>query len=224
MTHTQEIQTFQTLPEQINWEHDQAQHAARSALDHALKAGELLIQAKQQCAYGEWLLWVNQNCQFAERTARLYMQLARRRECYSEPEWQRVADLPLREAVKCLGQEPSQTLAKEDAGEDERIKRAQQQIHVLQLALKEAVTVEDYVAIINETEEVEDCMYKIKINNLIKLGNILNKIKEMPPWQRTICEMILEGGESARAARQALDEWMQELKQEQGCEQREVSA
>ncbi len=224
MTHIREMQTFQALAEQINWEHDQAQHAARSALEHALKAGELLLQAKQQCPYGEWYLWVKQHCQFADRTARLYMQLAKERAFFSEPEWQRVADLPLREAIQCLRPEPSQALAKEDAGEDERIKRAQQQIRILQLALKEAVTVEDYVAIINEAEEVEDCMYKIYINNLTKLGKILNEIKEMPPGQRTLCEMILEGGESAQAALQALNESIQGDEQEQGCEPQGVQA
>ena len=67
----------------------------QSAVAHAIRAGELLIEAKAQVRHGEWMPWLEANCPLGEREARNYMRLARNR--------QRVADLPtVREAVKQL--------------------------------------------------------------------------------------------------------------------------
>ena len=69
----------------------------RSAVAHAIQAGELLIEAKAQVAHGEWLPWLEANCPLSERQARNYMRLARNR--------QRVADLPtIRNAVALLAE------------------------------------------------------------------------------------------------------------------------
>lgn len=65
------------------------------AIHHAIRAGELLIEAKAQVRHGEWGPWLKENFPASERTARLYMRLARER--------QLVADLPtLREAIDTL--------------------------------------------------------------------------------------------------------------------------
>ena len=40
------------LAEKINDEHRAAETAARTALEHATRAGDLLIQAKGQCEHG----------------------------------------------------------------------------------------------------------------------------------------------------------------------------
>jgi len=47
-----------SLAAKINREHNLAEQMAKAAIKHALKAGELLIQAKAQCGHGEWLSWV----------------------------------------------------------------------------------------------------------------------------------------------------------------------
>jgi hypothetical protein len=222
--HTQEIQTLQTLPEQINREHQQAEQAARSALTHALKAGELLLQAKQQCAYGDWQAWIQQHCQFAERTARLYMQLARETAFCTEPEWQRVADLPLRQALKCLVPPPSLDLEAEGRALDDRLKRCKQQQRLLELAYESAQTIEDYHAVSVAAEELVAAGHEIKIRALTALGTILNDVREAPPWQQAIFKIIRKGGESAQAAFQAIDERIQELEQEEICGQPEGQA
>jgi hypothetical protein len=60
-----------------------------------------LIKAKDQLGHGEWLPWLGDHCQVPERTAQLYMRLARH-----APELERksatVADLSLREAAGLL--------------------------------------------------------------------------------------------------------------------------
>jgi hypothetical protein len=66
------------LAGQINAEHQQAESALRTGLEHARRAGELLLQAKQQCRHGEWLPWLEANAHFTVRTAQGYMRVARR--------------------------------------------------------------------------------------------------------------------------------------------------
>ena len=54
--------------------------AVRSSLDHALRVGDLLIEAQQGVRHGEWENWVERNCRMSERTAQDYMRIARHRE------------------------------------------------------------------------------------------------------------------------------------------------
>jgi len=91
------VESLPTLAEQINAEHQKWEAAARDALGHALKVGELLIEAKAQVTHGEWGAWVDENCAFSQRTAQLYMQVAREIEKSAT-----VADLTLSDAAKLL--------------------------------------------------------------------------------------------------------------------------
>ena len=77
-------------------EHEAAQDAARSAVLHAIRCGELLIEAKDSMPHGQFGSFCRQ-LPFAERTARAYMQLAR----LDEEKRQRVADsMSLRAALR----------------------------------------------------------------------------------------------------------------------------
>ena len=57
--------------------HDGAQHAARMSLEHAAKAGALLLEAKAAVPHGQWRDWMRSNITFSEPTAQIYMRLAR---------------------------------------------------------------------------------------------------------------------------------------------------
>jgi hypothetical protein len=85
------------LAARIRAEHEEALRHVERGLVHALRAGELLIEAKTQLAHGQWLPWLRKHCRVGARTAQVYMQLVR-----LVPNAQRVADLPLRTAVKHL--------------------------------------------------------------------------------------------------------------------------
>ena len=50
-----------SLASDINREHQFAFGKAREALEHARRAGELLIQAKAGVPHGEWLPWLAAN-------------------------------------------------------------------------------------------------------------------------------------------------------------------
>src|SRR6266536_3535382 len=47
---------------------------------HRMSAGDLLIEAKAQVPHGEWLPWLESNLAMSDRSARVWMQLAKGRE------------------------------------------------------------------------------------------------------------------------------------------------
>jgi Protein of unknown function (DUF3102) len=83
------------LAVEINRQHAQAAAALAAGTAHAIRAGELLIEAKAKVGHGGWAKWQRDNLSFSSRTAQVYMQLAR-----LEPQKRNaVADLALRRAV-----------------------------------------------------------------------------------------------------------------------------
>lgn len=97
------------LADVIAVEHRQAEKAARKALDHALAAGDALLEAKGCVAHGEWAHWLSQHVPaISGRTAQLYMKLARHRD---ELNPQRVADLSLRQAERLVRRRVAATRA-----------------------------------------------------------------------------------------------------------------
>lgn len=95
------------LATRINEEHAKCEVAARTAIDHAIKVGRLLLEAKDQVAHGEWGEWVEKHCAFSQRSAQGYMRVARR-----APELggnaQRVAPLSLRQGLALISEPKDQ--------------------------------------------------------------------------------------------------------------------
>lgn len=100
------IPSLADIAVKINAETTAAETSARSAMQHALAAGALLVQAKALVAHGEWQQWVEANCTIAIRTASAYMRLATRIETLPDLERQRVADLPVRDAIRAISTSP----------------------------------------------------------------------------------------------------------------------
>jgi Protein of unknown function (DUF3102) len=90
-----------------------ARNAAKRGAEHALAAGDLLLEAKAQLAHGQWLPWLRDHCEISNRTARLYMRLARNRQAI-ESEIGNVADLTLRSAVEAIAPASNYRDLKED--------------------------------------------------------------------------------------------------------------
>ncbi len=87
------------LANQINSEHQACHFAMRESIKHAVRAGELLVEAKMGLPHGQWASWLDANCDFSDRTARAYMRLAKELPKLHEANRQRVAEMPLREAL-----------------------------------------------------------------------------------------------------------------------------
>ena len=64
------------LAARIKAEHEATAIAMRRGVEHAMAAGDLLLEAKAQLKHGAWLPWLAAHCHIPERTARLYMRLA----------------------------------------------------------------------------------------------------------------------------------------------------
>ncbi len=62
----------------INEAHRLAQESAETAIEYAIRCGRLLTEKKKTLGHGEWMSWVDRNCEFSERQARRYMQAAKR--------------------------------------------------------------------------------------------------------------------------------------------------
>jgi hypothetical protein len=92
------------LAKQINQEHNECESAFKAGVQHALNAGELLIQAKALCHHGEWGRWLKDNCQFSERTAQAYMRVARELPGLDGDKAQRVAEMSFRETLALLAE------------------------------------------------------------------------------------------------------------------------
>jgi hypothetical protein len=91
------------LAAQINAAHDEVIGSMRRTVEHAIKAGNLLLQAKADPEigrHGKWLEWVCANCKFGERTAQLYMRLAQEPALGSKTK--SISDLTMTDAIKLL--------------------------------------------------------------------------------------------------------------------------
>jgi Protein of unknown function (DUF3102) len=87
------------LAAEIRKAHADVQDAAKTATQRAIEAGHALIEAKSLVKHGEWLSWLKSNVDLSARTAQAYMRLA---ESQAEPNTQRVAHLPVREALRAI--------------------------------------------------------------------------------------------------------------------------
>jgi hypothetical protein len=67
------------LAARIRAEHEAAGGALKRSLQHAMAAGELLLEAKVQLKHGQWLPWL-ESCGISERTAQRYIRLVHNRE------------------------------------------------------------------------------------------------------------------------------------------------
>jgi hypothetical protein len=89
------------LAARIRQEHAATAEALQRGVEHAMAAGDLLLEAKAQLKHGLWLPWLAEHCQMSERTAQLYMRVAKNRATI-EAKAQRVADLTLNQAAALL--------------------------------------------------------------------------------------------------------------------------
>ncbi len=90
------------LAARIVTEHRAVSTALKDSVRHAIAAGELLIEAKNQVPHGGWLPWLHEHCTMSERTAQLYMRVAKNRTEIENQIRNDVADLSFNEAAAML--------------------------------------------------------------------------------------------------------------------------
>src|SRR5271165_5330168 len=90
------------LAARIRAEHEAVSVALKESVRHAIAAGELLIEAKRKLGHGQWLPWLRDHCTISERTAQLYMRVAKNRAEIENQMRSGVADLSLNEVAALL--------------------------------------------------------------------------------------------------------------------------
>jgi Protein of unknown function (DUF3102) len=90
------------LAARIRAEHEAAGGALKRSLQHAIAAGELLLEAKAQLKHGQWLPWLSEHCELSERSAQLYIRIAKNRTTIEEQMRNGVADLTMNQAAALM--------------------------------------------------------------------------------------------------------------------------
>jgi hypothetical protein len=101
-TATARSNSLADLAHRIKVEHTAVADALKDSVRHAIAAGELLVEAKAQVPHGGWMPWLKDNCEISDRTARLYMQVAKNRATVEKQIGNDVADLTLTEAAALI--------------------------------------------------------------------------------------------------------------------------
>jgi hypothetical protein len=89
------------LGAQVKAQHEASVAASKRVVEHAMVAGDLLIEAKAQLEHGEWLPWLRDQCGISARTAQRYVRLAENRSVI-EAKYDTVSYLTLRAALELL--------------------------------------------------------------------------------------------------------------------------
>jgi len=115
------------LAKKIEGHHTAVYQALGYALDRAMKAGDVLNEAKSLVKHGEWLDWLKENISFSQTQAGKYMKLANNRPQVEQMAATKFAlgeNLPINEAVAYLAKprpkpEPEEDEPEEEEDEDE---------------------------------------------------------------------------------------------------------
>jgi hypothetical protein len=97
-----QLERLDTLAEQINEEHRKVEAAMANTLQHARRAGKLLLEAKERTHHGEWLSWLEANFKGSARAAQMYMRVHSRWPDI-EANTKSVSDLTLTGALGAIG-------------------------------------------------------------------------------------------------------------------------
>jgi hypothetical protein len=109
----QDGRTIERLAVEIEAHHQSAYRLAAGAVDHALRCGDLLIEAKGRVKHGEWLPWLRSVTTISIRQAQNYMRLAKNRTEIEAAKTQRLSYLPIRDAIALLTEPGGEELVAE---------------------------------------------------------------------------------------------------------------
>jgi hypothetical protein len=122
--------TDEELPAKTKAAHEACQRYQKSAVDHALKAGNMLVEARNRKLFRHgnekskdntpsFKEYVEDRCGIPERTARRYETLVRHRKLWpDENESATLADLGVVGLERCINKELAKERLHQDAGDD----------------------------------------------------------------------------------------------------------
>lgn len=93
------------LVRKIKGELKECEKHSRLAVEHMLRLGDLLVQAKKTLGHGEFYPWLKQKCDLGQRQAQRYMKVARHREIVEKANASRATHLSLTAALAAIEKE-----------------------------------------------------------------------------------------------------------------------
>lgn len=194
------------LATRINGAHRRCEDAARSAVQYAVEAGGLLIEAKSLHEHGSWTKWIEENCEFSLRTAQVYMFIAREFPKLPEEKAQRAASLSIRAAHR---------LIKAEVGQQHKLKLVEQ-TELPPPMLKPPPTGGRKMLVL-QNRKGHKFLVGIGPNDAgIKLAGRVEQLKQMPryeEWKADIEGMRAE----AKRLREEADNLEKQARDDAGC-------
>jgi hypothetical protein len=192
----QPVENLEALAGRINAEHEAVTAAAVSALEHARRAGEMLLEARARCPHGTWLLWLATNVRCSQRTAYNYIQIAE--------SWDKLATVAtsgLRDALAILSakQEPETPEGLFDLADD------QPQVTALEEGTGTEVRPPSVVA--NGSPELKQAMDRGEVS-----VSAAATLASLPPAEQR--EVIEKGPEAAKEKAKEIRETQARQRQE----------
>jgi hypothetical protein len=95
------------LAAKIDLHHQGATVAFSKGIEHILKAGEHLIEAKKLVGHGNWYPWLEANTSVSKRMSQYYVRLTRAHAKLPAEKAKRVSHLSLRDAIRAISSDTS---------------------------------------------------------------------------------------------------------------------
>ena len=193
---------------EINLEHERAFGKAREAVEHARRAGALLIQAKAAVGHGEWLPWLAENCKFSARQAQRYILLADNWTAIAA-KYDAASYLPMREALRLIERPHSEAeRAKEFAiRADAEHRDIRLRLEALRRVLDDpGASIEQISWLVREAERSLTQVHRLHIEALAGLGRCLLELKTLTGLDDDELLPIINDGSLVRAARERIAE------------------
>jgi hypothetical protein len=181
-----------TLAAAIRERHQRAAEAFATGVTYAREAGRLLADARTRIPHGCWIQFVEETCGLSRSTAAGYLRI-HERWAELEPHVQRVAHLPLRQALALLADssdDPAPEMPASGSGDaevdrvlreasdgnfDADFSRTQAELSVLRRALEAPdLTVAEAAAIARRAAEINERWFAVRCDALSNLGVLLN--------------------------------------------------
>ncbi len=182
----------QSVADEINAEHEAALRLAGDAIEHAKRAGELLLAVKGTLPHGEFGAWLTENVVVSARQAQRYMGAA-----LGKP-------LPIRMIAKndTVSHLPPETA-------DEYVTRsARLQLGALKKVLDDPdCTLEQAAWIAREAEAIRANLYTLNIEALREMGRCLIELKALTGLNDSSLLAVLNDGSLVREAEKKVVEF-----------------
>jgi Protein of unknown function (DUF3102) len=185
-----------SLAAAITAAHEAALAHGRSALEHARRAGDLLLKAKGELPHGAWLPWLAEHCPaVSAQMAQRYMRIARRWADLEAANTSHVTLLSIGDALTLLAA-PREQRAEDDSadaaseldlaallGDDEfeqECAAVKAELRVFERALTSPdLTIEEVAAIYHRAETLEGETHARRIRNLADIGRLLRQVRSL---------------------------------------------